>query len=112
MNAPALTELGCSGRLDLWSRRDLSSRVLVCPVGDTYKVVPYFRMPAENVRGRERRDRLPYSMWIRQGVITATKGSVTDDGVIREQIVNDIARRFDIEEIAFDPYGAAEIVNK
>ncbi len=102
----------CYGGLDLAPKRDLSSLVLVFPVGDRFRVVPYFWMPAENIRDRERRDRLPYSTWIRQGLITATPGNVTDYAVIRERIVNDLYIRFDIEEIAFDPYGATEIVTK
>jgi len=102
----------CFGGLDLAPKRDLSSFVLVFPIEDRYKVIPYFWMPEENVRERERRDRLPYSTWIRQGLITATSGNVTDYTVIRKRIVEDIAKRFDIEEIAFDPYGATEMVTK
>jgi phage terminase large subunit-like protein len=59
-----------------------------------------------------RRDGLPYSTWIRRGLITATEGNVTDYSQIREQIVKEIWPRFQIKEIAFDPYGATEMVSK
>lgn len=55
---------------------------------------------------------MPYSTWIRQGLITATEGNVTDYSVIRERITEDLNKRFEIEEIAFDPYGATELVTK
>ncbi len=110
VNAEALAGMACYGGLDLAPKRDLSALVLVFPVGEVYRVIPYFWMPAENVREREKRDRLPYMTWVRQGLITATEGNVTDYRVIRERIVDDLAKRFQIEEIAFDPYGATEMV--
>lgn len=111
VDAAALTKKECFGGLDLAPKRDLSSLVLVFPVKDRYKVLPFFWMPEENVRENERRDRLPYSQWIRQGLITATEGNVTDYEAIRETL-NKLEKRYEIEEIAFDPFGATELVTK
>ncbi|MBI1826439.1 MAG: hypothetical protein HY287_00920 [Planctomycetes bacterium] len=44
-------------------------------------------------------------------MITATEGNVTDYTLIREQIVKEIWPRFQIKEIAFDPYGVTEMVS-
>lgn len=107
----ALKKKECYGGLDLAPKRDLSSLVLVFRIGDRYKVLPFFWMPEENVRENERRDRLPYSMWIKQGLITATEGNVTDYEVIRETL-NKLEKKYEIEEIAFDPFGATELVTK
>jgi phage terminase large subunit-like protein len=108
----AMEGKGCYGGLDLAPKRDLSALVLLFKTEGIYKVVPYFWMPADNVKERERRDRLPYSRWIRDGLIRTTEGNVTDYSVIRKQIKEEIAKRFSIREIAFDPYGATEMVSK
>ncbi len=108
----ALAGAECYGGLDLAPKRDLSALVLVFPVGDCWQVVPYFWMPEENLRERERRDRLPYTTWVRQGLITATPGNVTDYAMIQERIIEEIARRFNVKQVAFDPYGATEMVTK
>jgi len=107
-----LEKKSCFGGLDLAPKRDLSALVLVFPTDNRYRVLPFFWMPADNVLERERRDRLPYTTWIRQGFITATDGNVTDYAAIRARIVNDLAKRFKIEEMAFDPYGATEMITK
>ena len=46
-------------------------------------------------RQRERRDRVPYLQWIRQGFINATPGEVVDYDCIRRRI-NELGQRFDI----------------
>ena len=52
---------------------------------------------------------MPYESWVRQGYITATPGNVIDYDYVLSQIDED-AQRFDLEEIAFDRWGATKIV--
>jgi len=101
----------CYGGLDLAPKRDLSALVLVLAIEGRFKVLPFFWMPRDNLRERERRDRLPYRTWVRQGLITATEGNVTDYAVIRQEICAEIGKRYRIAQIAFDPYGATELVS-
>lgn len=107
----ALKKEDCFGGLDLAPKRDLSSLVLVFPTESGIKVLPFFWMPQENVRENERRDRLPYAQWIRQGLITATDGNVTDYDQIRDTIIK-LDKQYEIRDVAFDPYGATEMVAK
>lgn len=62
----------------------------------------------EGVRKREIRDRVPYAHWAEQGLLTLTPGNVLDYDVIRRD-VNELADRFQIVEIAYDPWNATQL---
>ena len=101
----------CYGGLDLSSSIDISAFILVFPPvepGEPYKVLPRFFIPDENMRERTRRDRVPYEVWCREGLITATPGNVIDYAWIIDQIQRD-AKDYDLQEIAFDRWGATLI---
>ncbi len=68
-------------------------------------------MPEEGARKRGERDRVPYPLWINQGLINATAGEVVDYAFIRRQIQWD-AERFRIKEIAFDPWNATQLATE
>ena len=67
----------------------------------------YF-VPAENLRRRAERDRVPYDLWAAQGFIEATSGNVVDYGAIEQRILADAAL-FQVKEIAYDPWNATHI---
>ncbi len=73
----------CFAGLDLSSTTDLSAFVLVFPIEDRFVVLPFFWIPEEGMRRRDRRDRVPYTEWVRQGLIEATPGEVIDYDRIR-----------------------------
>ena len=101
----------CYGGLDLSTNTDVSAFVMVFPPqqdGDAYQVIPRFCIPEEAMIERSRRDRVPYDVWVRQGLITATPGNVIDYAWILHQIDQD-AQAYDIVEIAFDRWGATKI---
>ena len=112
----AVAELGlrgrtCYGGLDLSSTTDLTSFVLVFPPqagGDDYQVLCRFFIPADSMVERVRRDRVPYDVWVSQGFITATPGNVVDYDFILHQVSED-RETFDLQQIAFDRWGAAHI---
>ena len=81
-----LTGKECWAGLDLSSTTDLSAFVLVFPIDDRFAVLPFFWVPEEGARRRERRDRAPYVQWIREGLIQATPGEAIDYDRIRVRI--------------------------
>jgi phage terminase large subunit-like protein len=108
----ALRGRRCYVGLDLSSRNDLTAAVLVFPDDDDgVTVVPWFWVPADNVESRERKDRVPYGQWIRDGLMHATPGNVVDQGFIREEL-NRLGREFGVQEIAFDPWNATKIATE
>ena len=100
----------CWAGLDLSIRGDLSSLVLAFKHGDGYALIPRFWLPRENIREKSNRDHVDYEAWERQGYITLTDGNVIDYRVIRAEI-EDLAKRYEVQEIAYDPYRATEIVS-
>lgn len=102
----------CYGGLDLSSTTDITAFVLVFPPldeDDKFQVLPYFWVPEESLDLRVRRDHVPYDTWNRQGYILTTEGNVIHYGFI-EKFIEELGDRFNIKEIAFDRWGAVQMV--
>ena len=102
----------CYGGLDLSSTTDITAFVLVFPPvdeADKYMVLPYFWIPEDSVELRVRRDHVPYDVWQRQGSLQTTEGNVVHYGFI-EKFIERLGERFNIREIAFDRWGAVQMV--
>ena len=102
----------CYGGLDLSSTTDITAFVLVFPPedeDDRYIILPYFWIPEESMDLRVRRDHVPYDLWERQGFLQTTEGNVIHYGYI-EKFIENLGERFNIREIAFDRWGAVQMV--
>lgn len=102
----------CYGGLDLSSTTDITAFVLVFPLRDDsegYTLLPYFWIPEDNVDLRVRRDHVPYDIWKQQGYLQTTEGNVVHYGFI-EHFIDDLGKKYHIREIAFDRWGAVEMV--
>ena len=102
----------CYGGLDLSSTTDITAFVLVFPPldeDDKYIVLPYFWVPEETLDLRVRRDHVPYDVWERKGYVQTTEGNVVHYGYI-EKFIERLGERFNIREIAFDRWGAVQMV--
>ena len=102
----------CYGGLDLSSTTDITAFVLVFPPRDDfegYTLLPYFWIPEDNVDLRVRRDHVPYDIWKQQGYLQTTEGNVVHYGFI-EHFIDDLGKKYHIREIAFDRWGAVEMV--
>ncbi|MCC6147415.1 MAG: terminase large subunit [Anaerolineaceae bacterium] len=112
VDAEALRGRRCYGGLDLSSTTDITAFVLVFPPeggNDDYQVLRRFWIPDEAIHLRSKRDRVPYESWERLGLVMATPGNVIDYDFVFDQIDQD-AQAYDLEEIAFDRWGATRIV--
>lgn len=102
----------CYGGLDLSSSIDITAFVLVFPPRDDaekYIILPYFWIPEKNMNLRVRRDHVPYDVWEKQGCLMTTEGNVIHYGFI-ENFIEDLGKKFHIREIAFDRWGAVQMV--
>jgi phage terminase large subunit-like protein len=96
---------------DLSSNGDLTVVVAAWRDGDDgYIVHPWFFCPADNLRARADRDGVPYPRWADEGLIEPTQGNVVDFRAVEEKI-RDLCEEFDVQEIAFDPHMARNILN-
>ena len=102
----------CYGGLDLSSTTDITAFVLVFPPtadDDRFFVLPYFWIPEDNIVLRVNRDHVPYDLWERQGFLKTTEGNVVHYAYI-EKFIEELGERYNIREIAFDRWGAVQMV--
>jgi phage terminase large subunit-like protein len=103
----------CYMGIDLSASQDITAVVLCFPPEEDkekYQFLYRFFIPGENIIEKERKDKVPYSYWIEKGFVISTTGDVIDYDFIEQQVLED-AERYDIQEIAYDPWKAQEIVN-
>ncbi len=113
VDADALRGRVCYAGLDLASTKDITALVLVFPDEDGgYDVLPYFWIPRESMAERVKRDRVPYDEWVKDGgPVFATEGNACDYDAVREKI-RDLAETYEIREIAYDRWGATQLVTQ
>jgi phage terminase large subunit-like protein len=98
--------------LDLASTTDLTALAKLFPLEDGRFVLRVrFWMPEENVRRRVERDRVPYDVWIREGVIEATPGNIVDYDVVRTRILEE-AGRHQLRDLAYDRWNAIHLITQ
>lgn len=103
----ALKGQRCYAGLDLSSTMDTTALALLFPDAGN-AVLPFFWVPGDNARERERRDRVPYITWARQGYVELTPGNVVDYAYIRRRL-NELSKDYDIQETAYDPWNATQL---
>ena len=104
----------CYGGLDLSSTTDLTAFVLVFPPideEDYYYILPYFWLPDETIDIRSTRDKVPYDIWRKQGILNVTEGNVVDYSAIKE-FLGKLGERYHIAEIAFDRWNATHLAQE
>lgn len=90
----------------------MTAFVLVFPPldeDDKYIILPYFWLPEDTLAVRVRRDNVPYDIWEKEGYVKATEGNVIHYGYI-EKFIEKFGEKFNIREIAFDRWGAVQMV--
>lgn len=100
------------GGLDLSSSIDITAFVLVFPPRndmEKYIILPYFWIPEESMIQRVHRDHVPYDVWAKQGKLMTMEGNVIHYGFI-ENFIDELGKKFHIKEIAFDRWGAVQMV--
>lgn len=104
----------CFIGLDLASTTDIAAEALLFPPDEDeqiWRVIWRFFVPADNLRKRVQRDRVPYDVWERQGIVEATPGNIIDYDIIRQRILQDI-ETYDVREIVYDRWGATQLVTQ
>ena len=108
-DANELVGLPCFGGLDLSATQDVTALALIFEREGLYYCLPQFWIPAHDQAMRSKRDRVPYDLWVSQGLVHATEGNQVDYGFVRKNIA-DLAKLYDIREIGYDRWGATRII--
>lgn len=107
-----LAGMVCYGGLDLASTSDITALVLLFPIGERRVLLPFFWVPGEAARERDRRDRTTYCDWINEGLIRETPGNMTDYATVRREI-NELAETYNIRQLAVDRlFQGAQLANE
>lgn len=96
----------CWCGLDLAATRDINALSLVFRRDERYYAFFRFWMPEEPIDIRSKQDRSQAKRWAQLGHIVQTEGNVADYATICQDIC-DIASRFDVQQLAYDPWGPA-----
>lgn len=136
-----LSGLACCAGLDLAQKIDLAAFVIVFrhPIAEALEVevktdeptgavvtktqalnyritiLPFFWIPENTMKQREQEDGVPYSDWVRRGLVTATEGDIIDYQRIYADITTKIVPRFPrLKEggVGYDPAFATDIATK
>ena len=102
----------CYAGLDLSSTGDITALVLMFPprdVDEKYILLPFFWVPEETIPQRVRSASVPYDVWEKQEHILATEGNVIHYDFI-EHFIEELGEKYHILEIAFDRWGATQMV--
>lgn len=99
----------CYGGLDLGSTSDLTALALYWP--DKGAAWVWQWVPQERIRERVEKDRVPYDVWVKQGLITATPGRARDDTAIVRKLV-EVCGLFDVRSVAYDRWRIEDLKKK
>lgn len=107
--------------VDLASKIDIAALVLVFRRGGKYYIFVRCYLPEEVVKKGAHANHAHYFGWAKQGLLTLTPGNAIDIGRIRTDILGDdddpqappgYASRFEIREVAHDPWQAAQLAGE
>ncbi|MFI9465746.1 terminase large subunit [Streptomyces xiamenensis] len=111
VDAKKLAGRTCYGGLDLAATSDLSALCLLFPdeEAEGYQALWRLWTPEGNMQRLRDRTAGAADVWAREGWLTVTPGDVMDYGHIRAAVGQDM-ERFDLREIAYDPWNATQLV--
>lgn len=104
------TRQPCYIGLDLARRSDITAMVIAFPPShgrDYWAVFGRYYLPEQTI---SRPENAHYQGWEAHGRLTGTPGVITDFDYILDNL-GDIAARFDVREIVFDPFDASPVYN-
>lgn len=97
------------GGLDMSATTDMTALSWFFP-GSPHRVIRRFWIPESRVAFLDKHTGGRFSVWVREGFVTAIPGDVIDDKVVRTTIESD-ATTFDVKNIGIDKWNALSISN-
>jgi phage terminase large subunit-like protein len=89
--------------LDLSTRNDLTAFAMIACDGEKWHVKTHYWTPENGLKDRSNRDKAPYDVWVRQGLITATPGASVDYEHVAQEIA-DLTQGLNVQAIGFDSW--------
>lgn len=103
----------CWAALDLSKSRDMSSLVLLFPEDDGgFSLLPYFWLPEATALDPKQINRELYRQWSDAGHLMLTQGNTIDYGEIKRFIADDLAHKFSVRNVGYDPMYAQQFATE
>jgi phage terminase large subunit-like protein len=96
----------CTGGLDLSTTTDLTAFSLFFP--ERSALLCWFWMPRDTAVKAEKRDRVPYLTWERQGFVEMTDGNVVDHNYVEDRVTQ-ICGEFNPSQVGYDQWNAEQM---
>lgn len=102
----------CYSALDLASTIDLSALAHLFPPNDDdplWRLLLRCFVPQRSILRRVERDRVPYDVWVQEGLLIATPGEAINYPAIKK-VIQDDAAKFQLRQLAFDRMFATQLI--
>jgi phage terminase large subunit-like protein len=99
------------GGVDLSATTDLTSMILTAREDEELSVDAHFWMPELMVQEAAKRDRAPYDVWVREGLIRTTPGKVIDYAFVAKDMLEIIGNR-PLGKIGFDRWRMDRLISE
>ncbi len=102
----------CVGGLDLASTTDLTAFVLLfypTAADPHWRLLPYFWIPDYDLAEREKRDKVPYGLWIKNKELETTPGRAISKLYVLRRLQT-ICAYFDVRKIAYDRWRIEDLI--
>ncbi len=97
--------------VDLARTTDLSAVVCCVVKDDRYYLFSRAFTPEATLRRKQDTNEMPAVQWAEEGHLIATEGAVIPDEPIEEAVL-DFCKRFNVKEVAFDPWNATRLATR
>lgn len=97
------------GAIDLSATTDLTAYGIILERDGKLDYHLRAWIPEANLLERERRDRVPYRAWAEMGFIDLIPGATIDQSYL-EAAVLESRERFDLRDVAYDPWNSSQLV--
>jgi phage terminase large subunit-like protein len=104
-----LDGLAVYGGLDLSSVADLTALVLIGKKDRVWQVHPTFWLPAEGLREKSKKDRVPYDVWKQDGQLETTEGNTVSYEYVARWLFH-ICEIYDVRKIGFDRWNMKHLI--
>lgn len=102
----------CWVGVDMASTQDMAATAMVWDIDGEHFVKMRYYLPREMVMEHAHSTNAHYAGWAAEGLITLTSGNSIDFERIMEDLRDLPSQGFNVQEIAFDPWRATEMVTK
>ena len=109
-NDESLQLMPCWIGIDLANKLDIAAVVCVFKDGKDYHVKSRFYIPEDNISAKSKTIGVMYELWAESGFLTTTPGNIIDHEIIEEDI-RELLSEYNVQEVAFDPWGSVQMAN-